>query len=71
MKGNRRRKFCDESPVPALLERERLGLGRFRKTGQREPEERRILINLGLERIREAERSDYISIGFRRRRVTV
>ncbi len=65
----RRRRFSDESPIPRLLERERLAMGRYRKTRERDPEERRLLLELALERIREAERTDYLPVGFRRRRV--
>ncbi|HOI17441.1 MAG TPA: hypothetical protein PK036_13965 [Geobacteraceae bacterium] len=65
----RRRKFSDDSPIPSLLERDRLAMGRYRKTRERDPEERRLLMELALERIREAERTDYIPIGFRRRRL--
>jgi hypothetical protein len=52
-----------------LLERERLAMGRYRKTRERDPEERRLLLELALERIRESERTDYLPVGFRRRRV--
>jgi hypothetical protein len=65
----RHKKFNDESPVSSLLERERLGIGRYRKMTERDPEKRRVLIELALERIREAEKSDYVPIGFRRRKV--
>ncbi len=44
-------------------------MGRYRKTRERDPEERRLLMELALERIREAERTDYIPIGFRGRRL--
>lgn len=65
----RRKKFIEESPAHILLSRERLGLGRYRKVLGRDPEKRRVLIELALEKIREAERSDYLQVGFRRRRV--
>jgi hypothetical protein len=65
----RRREFREESPIASLLERDRLGFGPYRKVAGRDPEKRRLLIELGLERIREAERSDYVLIGYRRRRL--
>lgn len=65
----RRKKYIDESQVPILLGRERLGIGRYRKVRERDPEKRRVLLELALEKIREAERSDYQPVGFRRRRV--
>jgi len=54
-----------------LLLRDRMGFGRYRKTGRRDPEKRRLLLGLGLERIRKAERNNYTLIGPRRRRVIV
>jgi hypothetical protein len=65
----RRRKFVDEPVITRLLERERLGLGRYRKVSERDPEERRLLIELALDKIREAEKSDYLPVEFRRRHV--
>jgi hypothetical protein len=52
-----------------LLLRDRLGLRRYRKTARRDPEKRKLLLELALERIAKAELSDYIPVGFRRRRV--
>jgi hypothetical protein len=54
-----------------LILRDRLGLGRYRKTSQRDPEKRRLLLELGLERIRKAERGNYTLIGPHRRRFDV
>jgi hypothetical protein len=65
----RRKKFIDEQPIAILLDRERLGIGRYRKVRERDPEKRRMLIELALEKIREAERLDYQPAGFRRRKV--
>ncbi len=67
--AERRKKFDDESGLDMLLIRDRLNLGRYRKAAERNPEKRRVLIDLALEKIREAERNDYVLIGFRRRRV--
>jgi hypothetical protein len=52
-----------------LLLRDRLGLRRYRKTARRDPEKRKLLLELALERIAKAEASDYVAVGFRRRRV--
>lgn len=57
------------SPIEMLLLRDRMGLRRYRKTARRDPEKRDLLLELALERIAKAERSDYILVGFRRRRV--
>ena len=57
------------SPLEMLLLRDRMGLGRYRKTAQRDPEKRKLLLELALKRITKAELSDYIPVGFRRRRV--
>jgi len=59
------------SAIEMLLLRDRMGFGRYRKTGRRDPEKRRLLLGLGLERIRKAERNNYTLIGPRRRRVIV
>jgi len=59
------------SSIEMLLLRDRMGFGRYRKTGRRDPVKRRLLLELGLERIRKAERSNYTLIGPRRRRVIV
>jgi hemerythrin superfamily protein len=52
-----------------LLLRDRLGLRRYRKTAKRDPEKRELLLKLALNKIEKAERDNYISVGFRRRRV--
>jgi len=67
----RRNKYREESPVEYLLLRERLGLGRYRKTKQRDPEKRRLLLKLNLCRIEEAEKDDFTLIGDRRRRLSL
>lgn len=61
--------FRRASSVEMLLLRDRMGFGRYRKTGRRDPEKRRLLLELGLERIRKAERSNYTLIGPRKRRI--
>jgi hypothetical protein len=52
-----------------LLLRGRLGLRKYRKTAKRDPEKRELLLKLALKKIEKAERDNYISVGFRKRRV--
>jgi len=52
-----------------LVLRDRLGLRRYRKTAKRDPEKRKILLELALRRIEKAERDNYLPVGFRNRRV--
>jgi len=56
------------SAVEMLLLRDRLGLGRFRKTAARNPEKRKLLLELALERIEKAERGNFTVVGARKRR---
>ena len=65
------RKYEESSPVEMLLLREKLGLGRYRKSVKRDEGKRKILLGLGLEKIEEKEKDDFVSIGFRRRKVRV
>lgn len=58
------------SSIEMLLLRDRLGYRRYRKTAQRDPEKRQLLLALALKRIEKAERGNYIAIGPRRRRLT-
>ncbi|MEW5902438.1 MAG: hypothetical protein AB1715_13315 [Acidobacteriota bacterium] len=53
-----------------LLQREERGLGRYRKRVKRDPEEQTMLLELALSKIEKAERNNFITLGFRRRRVT-
>jgi hypothetical protein len=59
------------SSVEMLVLRDRLGYGRYRKTSRRDPEKRRLLLELGLEKIRKAERVNYALIGPRKRRFSL
>jgi hypothetical protein len=52
-----------------LLLRDRLGLRKYRKTAKRDPEKRELLLELALKKIKKAERDNFISVGFRKRRV--
>ncbi|MDP2278887.1 MAG: hypothetical protein Q8K51_11745 [Nitrospirota bacterium] len=67
----RTKKYEDISPVEFLVLREKLGLKRYRKTAKREPEKRKILLELGLKKIEEKEKDDFISVGYKRRRLKV
>ncbi len=67
----RRKKYEEASPVEFLLLRERLGLKRYRKTVKREEEKRKILLELGLKKIEEKEKDDFIPLGYRRRKVNI
>ena len=57
------------SATAMLLLRDRMGLGRFRKTAVRDPEKRELLLALALKRIEKAERDNFVPVGFRKRRV--
>jgi len=63
------RKFEERSPVEFLLLREQLGMKRYRKRLQRDEEKRKILLELGLKKIEEKEKEDFIPLGYRRRKV--
>jgi hypothetical protein len=65
------KKFEERSPVEFLLLREKLGLKRYRKSVKRDKEKREILIDLGLKKINEKEKDDFILISYRRRKVNI
>jgi len=65
------RKYEEGSPVEFLLLRERLGMGRYRKRSKRDDEKRKILLELGLKRMEEKEKNDFILVGYRRRKVKI
>ena len=67
----RRRKYEDRSAVDFLLLRDKLGLRRYRKQKKRDEEERRILIDLGLKKIQEREKKDFILIEYKRLKVEI
>lgn len=67
----RTKKYEDISPVEFLVLREKLGLKRYRKTAKREPEKRKILLELGLKKIEEKEKDDFMSVGYKRRKLKV
>jgi hypothetical protein len=63
------REFEEQSPWDPLLLREKLGLKRYRKTLGRDEEKKQILLQLGLKKIEEREKNDFLPLGFRRRKV--
>ncbi len=65
------KKYEERSPVDFLLLREKLGLKRYRKTAKRDEEKREILLELGLKKIKEKEKDDFIPLGYRRRKVKI
>ena len=67
----RTKKYEDISPVEFLMLREKLGLRRYRKTAKRDEEERKILLDLGLKKIEEKEKDNFISVGYKRRRLKI
>jgi hypothetical protein len=67
----RKHKYRDHSAVDFLLLRDKLGLKRHRKQQKRDEEERRILIDLGLKKIREVEEEDFILIDKNRRKLKI
>ncbi len=67
----RMKRYEEVSPVEFLLLRERLGFRRYRKSIERDEEERKILLDLGLKKIEERERDDFIPVGYRRRKVKI
>jgi len=67
----RKRKYEEISPVDFLLLREQLGLKRYRKSTKRDEEERKLLLDLGLKKIEEKEKDDFILVSYRRRKVKI
>jgi hypothetical protein len=65
------KKYKEGSPVEFLLLREQLGIGRYRKRLERDEEKRKILLELGLKKIEEKEKDDFIPVGYRRRKVKI
>jgi hypothetical protein len=63
--------YKEKSPIPFLLLREQLGMKRYRKHRKRDEEKRKILLELGLKKMAEQEKDDFIPVGFRRRRVKI
>ena len=67
----RTKKYEEGYSVEFLVLRERLGMGRYRKRSRRDEEKRKILMELGLKKIEEKEKDDFILVGYRRRKVKI
>jgi len=67
----RMKKYEERSPIEFLLLRDRLGMRRYKKKVRRSEEEKKILLEIGYKKIKEKEKDDFISLGFRRRRVKI
>jgi hypothetical protein len=67
----KKRKFKDQSPVEVLLLRDKLGLKRYIKQSKRDEQERKVLLELGLKKIRERDKTDFVHIGYRKRRFKI
>jgi hypothetical protein len=65
------KKYEEVSPVDFLILRDNLGFNRYRKTAQRNEEEKRILLELGLKKIEEKDRNDFIFVGYKRRKLKI
>ena len=65
------KKYEDVSPLEFLVLRDSLGLKRYRKSNKRDEEEREILLDLGLKKMEEKEKDDFIPVGYRRRRLKI
>lgn len=65
------KKFKEVSPVEFLVLRDSLGFGRYRKTAKRDEEKRNILIELGLKKMEDKEKDDFIPAGYRRRKIKI
>ena len=62
----RRRKIASSSEM--LVLRDRLGLRKHRKSAKRDPEKRKLLLDMALKRIEKAELDNFLPLGFRKRR---
>jgi hypothetical protein len=63
------KKYEEVSPIEFLLLRDRLGMRKYRKQTRRDEGKRKILLELGLKRIAEQEKDDFIVLGYRRRKI--
>lgn len=67
----RTKKYKDISPVESLILKDRLGLRKYRKSIKRDEEERKILLDLGLKKIEESEKENFIPAGYKRRKLKI
>ena len=71
MSLERRRTFEEKSPIEVVLLRQKFGFSHYRDCRPRDPEKRRILIELALAMARQVDSDDYEKVGERRRRVKI
>ena len=69
MPRERRRVFEEKSPIDTVLLRQKLGFGRYIKTEEHDPEKRRLLLEMMLEKAKQVDRKCFVKIGERRRRM--
>jgi hypothetical protein len=67
----RKRKWEEISPLEFLILRDRLGFKRYKKKIKRNPDERKMLIDLGLKKIKEMEKNNFLSLGYRKRKLII
>jgi hypothetical protein len=65
------RQFEEQSPLEVLLLREKLGMKRYRKSQARDPEKKKLLLQLALKKIEEREKKDFLLLEFRKRKVNI
>ncbi|MBI5410207.1 MAG: hypothetical protein HZA14_12670 [Nitrospirae bacterium] len=63
------KKFEDISPVESLVLQDKLGFKRYRKSVKRDEEKKRVLMDVGLKKMEEKEKDDFIPVGYKRRKV--
>jgi hypothetical protein len=61
----------ESSKTDMILLREKSGLRRYKKIRKRDPEKKKILIDLALSKIKKAEKNNFISLGYRKRKVKI
>lgn len=71
MAVERRRQYEEKSAIEVVLLRQKLGFGPYRKCAPRDPEKRRLLLELALAKARKVDSESYEKIGERRRRVKI
>jgi hypothetical protein len=64
-------KYEEVSPVEFLLLRDQLGIKRYRKSIKWDKEKRRTLVDLELKKIEEKGKDDFISTGYRKKKVKI
>jgi len=67
----RKTKYEEVSPLEFLSLREKLGIGRYKKTRIRDIAKKKLLRDLALKKMDQAEKDDYILIGERKRRLKI